>query len=78
MKEQLPFARERVVEIYVWALGVYYEPKYSSARTLLVKVITFISVLDDRYDVYATLDELQLFTNAIERFSSSYPCFKLN
>ncbi|CAK9321703.1 unnamed protein product [Citrullus colocynthis] len=68
LKEQLPFARERVVEIYVWALGVYYEPKHSLARIILAKVIAFISLLDDMYDVYATLDELQLFTNAIERW----------
>ncbi|KAL0550274.1 hypothetical protein IC582_014780 [Cucumis melo] len=71
LKEQLPFARVRVVEIYVWALGVQYEPKYCNTRRILAKIITFISVLDDMYDVYATLDELQLFTNAIQRWDVS-------
>ncbi|CAK9321702.1 unnamed protein product [Citrullus colocynthis] len=68
LQEQLSFARDRVVECYVWALGVDYEPKHSLARIILAKVIAFISLLDDMYDVYATLDELQLFTNAIERW----------
>ncbi|KAE8650090.1 hypothetical protein Csa_009864 [Cucumis sativus] len=71
LKELLPFARVRVVEIYVWALGIQYEPKYSNTRRILVKIITFISLLDDMYDVYATLDELQLFTNAIQRWDVS-------
>ncbi|XP_022143531.1 (-)-germacrene D synthase-like isoform X1 [Momordica charantia] len=68
LMENLSFARNRVVECYFWALGVFYEPKYSYARSILVKNIIFISFLDDMYDVYATLDELQLFTDAIERW----------
>ncbi|KAL0550273.1 hypothetical protein IC582_014779 [Cucumis melo] len=71
LKELLPFARIRVVEIYVWASGVRYEPKYCNTRRTLAKIITFISVIDDMYDVYATLDELQLFTDAIQRWDVS-------
>ncbi|CAK9321700.1 unnamed protein product [Citrullus colocynthis] len=66
--EELSFARDRAVESYIWALGVYYEPKYSLARIMLAKVIALATVLDDMYDIYATLDELQLFTEAIERW----------
>lgn len=65
--KRLPFARDRVVEAYIWALGVYYEPKYSLARIILAKVIILATFIDDMYDVYATLDELVLFTDAIER-----------
>lgn len=71
LKEKLPFARDRVVESYIWALGIYYEPKYSSARTIVAKIIAIITVIDDMYDCYGTLEELQLFTKAIERFGSS-------
>ncbi|CAN4114345.1 unnamed protein product [Withania somnifera] len=52
----LPYARDRVVECYFWALGVYFEPQYSRARVMLVKTIAIISIVDDTYDAYAILD----------------------
>jgi hypothetical protein len=64
---KLPFIRDRVVECYFWILGVYFEPEYLLARRMLTKVIAMISVIDDIYDVYGTLEELELFTEAIER-----------
>jgi (-)-germacrene D synthase len=47
---------------------VYFEPQYSVGRRILTKVISLASVIDDIYDVYGTIEELQLFTQAIERF----------
>ncbi|KAA8526913.1 hypothetical protein F0562_008858 [Nyssa sinensis] len=64
---KLPFVRDRVVEDYFWILGVYYEPQYFLARWILTKVIAMTSVIDDIYDSYGTLEELELFTYAIER-----------
>ncbi|KAI7749922.1 hypothetical protein M8C21_031786 [Ambrosia artemisiifolia] len=43
---------------YFWALGVYFEPKYSNARMFLAKVFTVTVVIDDTYDAYGTYDEL--------------------
>ncbi|KAI4356603.1 hypothetical protein L6164_000614 [Bauhinia variegata] len=68
---KLPFARNRMVECYFWILGVYFEPSYSLGRMITTKVITLTSVIDDIYDVYGTFEELQLFTNAIERWDVS-------
>ncbi|KAI4354667.1 hypothetical protein L6164_003514 [Bauhinia variegata] len=68
---ELPFARSRMVECYFWILGVYFEPYYSMGRRITTKVITLTSVIDDIYDVYGTFEELQLFTNAIERWDIS-------
>ncbi|KAF5478797.1 hypothetical protein F2P56_005327 [Juglans regia] len=68
---KLPFIRDRVVECYFWVLGVYFEPQYCSARRMLTKVISMISVIDDIYDVYGTIEELDLFTEAIERWEMS-------
>ncbi|KAK2970705.1 hypothetical protein RJ640_015130 [Escallonia rubra] len=65
--KKLPFARDRVVECYFWILSVYFEPQYAFARMLMTKIIALTSVIDDIYDVYGTLEELVLFTNAIER-----------
>ncbi|KAG5596822.1 hypothetical protein H5410_038054 [Solanum commersonii] len=66
--QALPFARDRVVELYFWSLGVYFEPQYSVARKILTKVLCFCSIMDDTYDTYGTLDELTLLTTAIERW----------
>ncbi|KAK2383267.1 (-)-germacrene D synthase [Trifolium repens] len=68
---KLPFARNRIVEAYFWILGVYFEPQYSVGRRILTKVISLASVIDDIYDVYGTIEELQLFTQAIERWDIS-------
>ncbi|KAM7493646.1 hypothetical protein LguiB_028255 [Lonicera macranthoides] len=66
--EKLPFARDRMVECYFWILGVYFEPQYFLARRILTKVLCLTSVIDDIYDVYGTIEELILFTNAIQRW----------
>ncbi|TKY66670.1 (-)-germacrene D synthase [Spatholobus suberectus] len=65
---KLPFVRDRIVEGYFWILGVYFEPQYSLARGIATKVIALCSIIDDMYDAYGTIDELELFTNAIERW----------
>lgn len=66
---KLPYARDRVTEIYVcWGLGVYFEPKYSLGRIILAKVCALTSVIDDTYDAYGTFEELELFTEAVQRF----------
>nr|QHU78612.1 monoterpene synthase [Albizia julibrissin] len=66
LRTKLPFARDRLVECYFWILGAFYEPCYVLARRITTKVICITSVVDDIYDVYGTLEELQLFTAAIE------------
>ncbi|CAL8152271.1 unnamed protein product [Prunus armeniaca] len=68
---KLPFARDRVVECYFWALGTYFEPEYCFARTSLSKVIAMITAIDDIYDVHGTQEELELFTEAVERWDIS-------
>ncbi|XP_023909257.2 (-)-germacrene D synthase [Quercus suber] len=69
--KKLPFIRDRVIECYFWILGVYFEPKYFLARRILTKVIAMTSIIDDIYDVYGTLEEIELFTEAIERWDIS-------
>ncbi|KAL4558359.1 hypothetical protein LXL04_036558 [Taraxacum kok-saghyz] len=65
----LPYARDRMVECYFWALGVYFEPQYSRARIFLTKVISMATILDDTYDAYGAYEELKIFTEAIQRWS---------
>lgn len=68
---KLPYARDRAVECYFWALGVYFEPQYSKARVMLAKSIAMISVVDDTYDSYGTIEELEVYTDVIQRWDIS-------
>ncbi|PIA58429.1 hypothetical protein AQUCO_00500392v1 [Aquilegia coerulea] len=65
---KLPFARDRLVESFLWSVGIAYEPQYARCREWLTKVMNFVLVIDDIYDVYGSLDELELFTDAVERW----------
>ncbi|KAI3868709.1 hypothetical protein MKX03_025959 [Papaver bracteatum] len=64
----LNFARDRIVECFLSSVGFCWEPKYERCREWLTKILSFALVIDDIYDVYGSLEELELFTDAIERW----------
>ena len=64
----MTFARDRLTELFFWSVGVIYQPQFGCQRINLTKLGVLIVTVDDVYDVYGTLDELELFTDAIERF----------
>ncbi|CAN6358245.1 unnamed protein product [Urochloa humidicola] len=70
IETKLPFARDRVVECYLWILGVYFEPCYSRSRIILTMIIAIVTLLDDIYDSYATPEECELLTKCIESWDA--------
>nr|QEV81850.1 terpene synthase 11 [Prunella vulgaris] len=68
LPQKLPFVRDRLVESYYWALALFEPHKFGYQRKTAAKIITLITALDDVYDIYGTLDELQLFTQTIQRW----------
>ncbi|KAI3784569.1 hypothetical protein L1987_43672 [Smallanthus sonchifolius] len=68
LAHKLGFVRDRLMECFFWTIGVVSEPQYHSCRVWLTKVCTFITVIDDIYDVYGSLDELEIFTDAVKRW----------
>ncbi|KAJ9567254.1 hypothetical protein OSB04_003220 [Centaurea solstitialis] len=66
-----PYARDRVPELYLWVLGLFFEPYYSQARIITTKIIQFVCVLDDTCDAYSTIEEFRLLTHAINRWEIS-------
>lgn len=65
--KKLSFARDRLVESFMWAVGANYEPSYDVLRINVTKSISLVNVIDDIYDVYGTLDELEQFTEVVRR-----------
>ncbi|KAJ6907944.1 terpene synthase 6 [Populus alba x Populus x berolinensis] len=65
--EELPYARDRIVEMYFWVNSMHFEPQYALARILSTKLGALITVIDDTYDAYSTYEELQHFTEAVIR-----------
>ncbi|XP_050206754.1 beta-bisabolene synthase-like [Mercurialis annua] len=65
---QMTFARDRLVEHYFWCCGMAFEPEFGSFREMGTKVICLITTIDDVYDVYGSLEELELFTDFVDRW----------
>ncbi|KAG4971883.1 hypothetical protein AAZX31_13G268000 [Glycine max] len=68
---KVPYARGRLVEAYLWSLAMSYKPEHSLARMFVGKLIAVVCLLDDTYDAYGTIQELELFTEAIQRWNKS-------
>ncbi|KAA0045530.1 terpene synthase 10-like [Cucumis melo var. makuwa] len=66
--EKMSFARDQLMENFYWTVGIGFEPELSYFRRMGTKIVTLITMIDDVYDVYGTLDELKLFTTAIQRW----------
>ncbi|KAK7271342.1 hypothetical protein RJT34_27151 [Clitoria ternatea] len=65
LAEKLNFCRDRLVENFIWTVGIDFKPDFGYFRRVMTKINSLITTIDDIYDVYGTLDELELFTKAI-------------
>ncbi|KAE8077883.1 hypothetical protein FH972_016401 [Carpinus fangiana] len=66
--ENLNFARDRLVETFMCSVGFAFQPQNKCFRKWLTKVLNLIAIIDDVYDVYGTLEELNHFTTAVNRW----------
>lgn len=76
--QKMTFARDRLVEHHFWCNGIVSDPEYSDFRIMTTKVISLVTIIDDMYDVYGSLDELELFTDFVERFVFMAPSYNTN
>ena len=72
LDQKLKFARDRLMSCFLWTVGIGFEPQFGYYRRIGAKVIYLITVIDDVYDLHGTLEELELFTDVIERLVSSH------
>ncbi|MBA0840143.1 hypothetical protein Goarm_002745, partial [Gossypium armourianum] len=66
LMESLNFTRDRLAESFLCSVGLTYEPQYSCFRKCLTKITTMILIIDDVYDVYGSIEELEQFTEAVD------------
>ncbi|KAG6573224.1 hypothetical protein SDJN03_27111, partial [Cucurbita argyrosperma subsp. sororia] len=64
----LGFARDQPLKWYICSLVCLTDPCFSEERVELSKAISFIYLIDDMFDVYASFDQLKLFTEAVRRW----------
>lgn len=55
------------MENFLWSVGMTFEPQFGYCRRMSTRNLSLITTIDDIYDVYGTMEELELFTNAVER-----------
>lgn len=65
--KQLDFVRDRLTESYFWTVGIFYEPEFKYYRKILTKIFMIIAIVDDIYDIYGTIEELESFTDVVEK-----------
>ncbi|XP_015065631.1 (-)-alpha-terpineol synthase-like [Solanum pennellii] len=66
--KKMSFVRDRLVEGFFWAVGFTPNPQFGYCRKLSTKLSVLLTTIDDIYDVYGTLDELELFTDIVDRW----------
>ncbi|KAJ0968574.1 hypothetical protein J5N97_025491 [Dioscorea zingiberensis] len=71
LAQDLSFVRDQPLKWYLWPLTVVPHPHLSMCRIELTKAIAFIYIIDDIFDVHGTLEELSLFTQAINKWDLS-------
>uniref|UniRef100_J3LNZ3 Terpene synthase metal-binding domain-containing protein n=1 Tax=Oryza brachyantha TaxID=4533 RepID=J3LNZ3_ORYBR len=64
---KLTYSRDRLVESYLWTCIVFHEEEYSRARIIFAKVFGLQALMDDTYDVHASLEECRKLNEAIQR-----------
>ncbi|XP_052200987.1 (3S,6E)-nerolidol synthase 1-like [Diospyros lotus] len=68
LAKELRHARDQPLKWHMWSMAALTNLSNSEERVELTKPISFIYLIDDIFDVYGTLDELTLFTEAVNRW----------
>ncbi|KAG5561432.1 hypothetical protein RHGRI_004463 [Rhododendron griersonianum] len=68
LANDLKFARNETLKWYMRPMAALTNPRFSQQRVELTKPISLIYIIDDIFYVYGTLEELTLFTEAVDRW----------
>jgi hypothetical protein len=70
LSKELKFARDQPLKWYTVSMACLTDPDLSDERVDLTKPISLIYIIDDIFDFYGTLEELTLFTEAVNKYAS--------
>ncbi|KAI3456382.1 hypothetical protein Pfo_013045 [Paulownia fortunei] len=69
LAKNLELARNQLLKWYTWSMAILIDDiSMSEQRVELTKTIAFIYLIDDLFDLYGRLDELIIFTEAINKY----------
>lgn len=69
LNKELKLARNQPLKWYTWSMAILIDDlSLSEQRVQLTKSIAFIYLIDDIFDLYGTLDELTIFTEAVNKW----------
>lgn len=68
LAQELKLVRDQPLKWYMSTTALLTDPSFSEERIELAKPISLIYIIDDIFDLYGTLDELTLFTEAVNRW----------
>ncbi|MBA0861110.1 hypothetical protein Goshw_024613 [Gossypium schwendimanii] len=68
LASKVNFVRDRLTECFFWTVRVVSQPQFRHCRKVLTKVASFVTTINDISDVHGTLDELESFTDAVQRW----------
>ncbi|GAB2240206.1 hypothetical protein Droror1_Dr00020724 [Drosera rotundifolia] len=66
--KKMNFARNRPVKWYMWPVATLPDPSMSDVRTEIIKTVTLSYIIDDLFDIFGTLGDLAVFTEAVNRW----------
>jgi len=67
LAKDLEFARDEPIKWYTWSMACLPDPQFAEERIELTKPLSLIYIIDDIFDFYGNIEELTLFTDAVER-----------
>ncbi|KAI3877164.1 hypothetical protein MKX03_022798 [Papaver bracteatum] len=65
---KLNFARDRLVGSFLFSVGISAEAKSQRCTQWLTKVMNFVLIIDDIYDIHGSIEELEIFADVVERW----------
>uniref|UniRef100_A0A0E0QET6 Uncharacterized protein n=1 Tax=Oryza rufipogon TaxID=4529 RepID=A0A0E0QET6_ORYRU len=71
IQSNLSFIRDRIVEMHFWMTGVCPEFNYSLSRIILIKMMAYITIIDDIFDTHGTTEESMMLAEAIYKCNES-------
>jgi (3S)-linalool synthase len=64
--QEIPAARDQIMKWYMWPMTVLQGPSFSRYRIEITKIIAFVYIVDDIFDLVATPQELSLLNDSIK------------